>query len=63
MGKTIFMSKTFWVSVFVFVAGVLKLAGVVDLPVDADAAWIGIAWGLVQFLLRLVTKEPVVKKQ
>lgn len=60
--KAWYLSKTVWVSFFIFVASILVASGLIDVELDPDAAWVGIAWSIVQFLLRLVTKEPVAKK-
>ena len=59
MKKVWYTSRTLWVSAFVFFASVLVATGTMDVPVDPDAAWVGIAWSIVQTVLRFVTKEPV----
>jgi len=59
MGKPFWQSRTFWVGVFIFVASLLAALGIIDVPLDPDAAWVGIAWGIVQTLLRFITGEPL----
>ena len=58
-GKPFWQSKTFWVGVLIFVASLLVTLGIVDIPLDPDAAWVGIAWGVIQTILRFLTGEPV----
>jgi len=60
--KNQLQSKTIWVSIIIGLASVLALFGVIDtksIDLSPDAAWVGIAWSLIQYILRLVTKEPV----
>ncbi len=59
MSKPFWQSRTFWVGIFIFVASILVSAGIVDVPLDPDAAWVGIAWGVVQTILRFITGSPV----
>ena len=58
--KQWYTSKTLWVAFLVFIAAIINLTGLVNLPVDPEASWVAIALSVVQFVLRLVTKEPIV---
>lgn len=60
--KAWYLSKSIWVAFFIFVGSILAGTGVIELDLSPEATWIGIAWSIVQFLLRLVTKEPVTLK-
>jgi len=57
--KTWYTSKTIWVALIILVASFLVHFGVVDVPLDPDAAWVATVWGVVQVLLRLITKTEV----
>lgn len=57
--KSFFTSKTVWVSLLIFIASVLQALNIINLDLSPDAAWIGIAWSIIQTLLRLVTKQPL----
>jgi uncharacterized membrane protein YhdT len=58
--KVFYKSKVFWVAVLIIGAALLNLTGVVKLPLDFEASWIATALGIILFILRLVTKEPIV---
>jgi hypothetical protein len=58
--KKWYTSKTLWVSFLVFAASLVHVFGGMDIPVSPDAGWIAIALSIIQAILRLVTKEPVV---
>jgi predicted neutral ceramidase superfamily lipid hydrolase len=60
--KKWYLSKTIWVSLLIFVASLLVEMKIVNVELSPDAAWVGIAWSIIQLLLRLVTKEPVAVK-
>ena len=62
MTKGLLSSKTVWMAFLIFGASILKVTGIVDVPVDEGAAWIGIAIGAIQFVLRIVTKSEIVIK-
>ena len=60
--KNKLQSNTLWVSALVFTASMLSLFDVIDLKdvdLSPDSAWVGIAWSVIQAILRLFTKEPV----
>ena len=59
MGKPFWQSKTFWVGILIFVASLLVSLGILEIPLDPDAAWVGIAWGIIQTILRLITGDPL----
>lgn len=59
MAKPFWQSRTFWVGVLIFGASLLVSLGVIDLPLDPDAAWVGIAWGIIQTVLRFLTGTPI----
>lgn len=59
VSKVWWQSKTVWVAFFVFVASILVATGTLDIPLDPDSAWIGIAWSIVQTILRFFTKSSV----
>lgn len=57
MGKTLITSKTFWVNLVAFTLIVLQGTG--TLPgVDYASIEVG-ALGIINILLRLITKEPI----
>jgi hypothetical protein len=58
--KKWYTSKTLWVAFLIFGGSLLKATGVIDVPLEENAVWIGMAIGVVQFILRLVTKSEVV---
>jgi Zn-dependent membrane protease YugP len=57
--KKFYLSKTVWVSLIIFIGSILAATNVINLDLSPDAAWVGIAWSIIQVLLRLVTKQPV----
>ncbi len=59
MGKPFWQSRTLWVGLLIFVASLLVSLGVVDVPLDPDAAWVGVAWGVIQTILRFITGTPL----
>ena len=59
MGKPFWQSRTFWVGIIIFVASLLVSLGVIDIELSPDAAWVGIAWGIIQVILRFITGEPL----
>ena len=60
--KKWYMSKSLWVAFIVFVGSILAYAGVVNpLDLSPDAVWVGIAWSVIQTVLRAVTNQPVGK--
>jgi hypothetical protein len=59
-GKPWYTSKTLWVSFLVFLAALGNLFAGFGLEVSPDATWVAIALSVVQAILRLVTKEPIV---
>lgn len=59
--KKWYLSKTIWVGFIVFVASLLSFFGIVELELSPEAEWVGIAWGVIQVVLRMVTKEAVIK--
>jgi hypothetical protein len=42
--------------------GLLKITGVAEIPVDDNAAWMGVGISVIQVILRLVTKSEIVIK-
>lgn len=60
--KNILASKTFWMAFFIFVGSMLKITGVAEIPVDDNAAWMGVGISVIQVILRLVTKSEIVIK-
>lgn len=61
--KVFYKSKVFWVAVLIIGAAVLNLTGWVNLSLDPESSWIAVALGIVSFILRLVTKEPIVLEE
>jgi hypothetical protein len=57
MNKSVLKSKTFW---FGLISGVAPLFPVVQEFMAANAASIGVVWGALAIVLRLVTKDKVV---
>lgn len=60
-GKPLVKSKTFWINLVTIVAGIVTLIGGSDL-IQENPQYAGLAAtviGVVNILLRLVTKEPV----
>jgi hypothetical protein len=47
---------------FIFVGSMLKITGVAEIPVDDNAAWMGVGISVIQVILRLVTKSEIVIK-
>lgn len=58
--KTIFLSKTFWTFLILFVVSILNMTGIVNLELDPEASWVGITLSVIGLILRLITKEPIV---
>lgn len=56
--KPAFTSRTIWLSILTIALGGLTAAQTLELP-EPMAGYVLIGVGLVNFLLRLVTKEPV----
>ena len=61
--KPFWQSKTFWVGILIFAASIFVSLGILDLEISPDAAWVGIAWGVIQTVLRLITGEPLTVKK
>lgn len=57
--KPFYKSKTFWVAVLIIAGAVLNLTGIVTLPLDPEASWISVALGIIIFVLRMFTSEPI----
>lgn len=57
MKKKWYLSKTLWVAVVVFIGSLLAEFGIISEPFDAGQQ--GMILGVIFFILRLVTKEPV----
>ena len=54
-----YTSRTLWIAFVVFVAAVLR-AGGIDVPViEEGSASMGMILGAIFFILRLITKKPV----
>jgi hypothetical protein len=60
--KKWYTSKTVWVSLIIFFGSILSALNVINLDLSPDAAWVGIAWSVIQMGLRLITKQPVSAK-
>ena len=58
--KLWYRSKVFWVAVLIIAGAGLNLTGLISLPLDASATWVAAALGVITFILRLLTSEPIV---
>ena len=58
MTKKWYSSKTLWVAAISFVGAILQVTGVIEAPISADIQVTILA--VLTFILRLITKEPVV---
>ncbi len=62
MTKGLLSSRTIWVALLIFVGSILQGTGIISVPLEETAAWIGMAIGAIQFILRIVTKKEIVIK-
>lgn len=53
MNKAWFKSKTLWINV-------IAIVGIILYGKEFDSSTVGIVLGVINFLLRLITKQPVV---
>lgn len=58
--KLWYKSKAFWTAALIAGAAILNLTKWVELPLDPEASWVSVALGVIIFILRLVTSEPIV---
>ena len=57
--KSFLASRTMWVALLIFIGSVLSATKVVDLSLAETAPWIGMAIGVIQMILRSVTKSNI----
>ena len=55
--KKWYLSRLVWVGFVGFVGGILQATGVIEAPFSADTQLLIL--GVIVFILRLVTKEPI----
>ena len=60
--KKLLASKTIWMAFLIFGGSILNGLGVINISLEQNAMWIGIAIGVIQFILRIVTKTEIVIK-
>lgn len=59
MKKRWYESRTIWVAVLIFGASVLQQTGVINVPLETTATWVGMGIAVIQVVLRTITKKDI----